>query len=150
MELGLPDDPILRTFTVTLEEWVKLKREFPQILTEDTDNLLYIGGDVFDAEDLTYGEKRDIRRIIRTELWDEDLDGPFDEARIGENEALPATILVFMRRSNPDATIEDALAVKPREAYRKPSSNGASPVSVPPTDSSGSALETSVESGSQT
>lgn len=126
-------DEILRTFTVTLSEFLELKKAHPTILTEDADNLLYIDGEIFDAEDLTYGEKRDIRRIIRNELWDEALDGEFDEDKISENEALPATILVFMRRSRPDATLDDALAVKPREAYRQPGQNGASPVAVPPT-----------------
>jgi hypothetical protein len=144
-------DQILRTFTVTLEEAAKLKREHPDILTEDTDNLLYIHGEVFDAEDLTFGEKREIRQIIRTEIWNEDLDGPFSEDRIGENEALPATILVFMRRANPDATIDEAMAVKPREAYRNPESNGSSVIEVPPTSSpKPSTRRTSVASGSQT
>jgi hypothetical protein len=141
----------LRTFTVTLAEAMRLKEAFPEVLTEDTDNLLYINGEVFDAEDLTYGEKRDIRRIIRRDIWDEELDGPFDEAEISENEALPATILVFMRRSNPDATIDEAMAVKPREAYRNPVSNGSSPVDVPPTSSpKPSRSRTSAKAGSQT
>jgi hypothetical protein len=141
----------LRTFTVTLAEAARLKEAFPDVLTEETDNLLYIHGDVFDAEDLTYGEKRDIRRIIRTEIWDEALDGPFDEAEISENEALPATILVFMRRLNPAATIDEAMAIKPREAYRNPSSNGSSPVDVPPTSSpKSSRSRTSAKAGSRT
>ena len=146
-------DPILRTFTVTLAEAEKLKASHPDILTDDTDNLLYINGEVFDAEDLTYGEKREIRRIIRQEIWEETLDGPYDEGKVGENEALPATILVFMRRSNPDASIDDAMAIKPREAYRKPSQNGVSPVTLPPTQSAGTAgssAGTPEPSGSQT
>lgn len=144
-------DQILRTFTVTLEEALKLKQAHPEILTDDTDNLLYIHGEVFDAEDLTFGEKREIRQIIRTQIWDEGLDGPFSEDRIGENEALPATILVFMRRGNPEATIDQALSIKPREAYRNPSSNGASAAEAPPTSSPSSpTAETSVASGSPT
>jgi hypothetical protein len=147
---ALPATPELRTFTLPLEQWAKLKREHPDILTEDTDNLLYIHGDVFDAEDLTYGEKREIRRIIRHEIWDEDMDGPYNEDRIGENEALPATILVFMRRSRPDATIDDAMAIKPREAYRAPSSNGNGKVTVPPTSREPAGRATRAKSGSQT
>lgn len=143
-------DEILRTFTVTLLEAQKLREAFPEILTDDTDNLLYINGEVFDAEDLTYGEKREIRRIIRKDLWDEDEDGPYDESKIGENEALPATILVFMRRAHPEADIDDALAIKPREAYRKPSVNGSSPVTAPPTSSAPASKVTRGKSGSQT
>jgi|ERR1041384_3407592 hypothetical protein len=144
-------EEILRTFTVTLEQAQKMREQFPHILDEDSDNLLYIDGEVFDAEDLTYGEKREIRRIVRRDIWDDELDGPYDEDKVGENEALPATILVFMRRSNPDATIQDALAVKPREAYRNPVQNGASPVEVPPTSSpKSSTRRTSGASGSRT
>jgi hypothetical protein len=151
----LPDekvDPneVLRTFTVTLPEFVKLKQAFPDVLTEDTDNLLYINGEIFDAEDLTYGEKREIRRIIKQDIWDEELDGPYDESKVGENEALPATILVLMRRAHPEADIEDAMAIKPREAYRNPNRNGASPVTLPPTPSQHGSKATPAKSGSQT
>lgn len=141
----------LRTFTVTLAEAAQMRREFPEILTEDTDNLIYVNGLVYDAEDLTYGEKREVRRIIRQEIWDEEIDGSYDDAKIGENESLPAVILVFMRRTNPGATIEQAMAVKPREAYRNPNSNGASRVEARPTSSPRSSTrKTSAASGSKT
>jgi hypothetical protein len=81
------------------------------------DGMLHVGGETFDVEDLTYAEKRAVRRIVRTELWDETVDGEFDWDEVGENEVLPATIAVFMRRTNPDYTLADAMALKPREVY---------------------------------
>lgn len=147
----MADEETLRTFTVTLAQAIEMRKQFPNILDEDSDNLLYIHGEVFDAEDLTYGEKRDIRRIVRRDIWDDDLDGPFDESKIGENEALPATILVLMRRSNPDATIDDAMAIKPREAYRNPDQTNGSVVSLPPTSQPrSSSRKTPAKAGSQT
>lgn len=80
-------------------------------------DLLHVDGLEFDPEDLTYGEKREVRRLIRTEAWDEAVDGEFDWDLVGENEVLPATIAVFMRRHNPEYTVADAMALKPRDVY---------------------------------
>lgn len=91
-------------------------------------DLLHVDGLAFDPEDLSYGEKREVRRLIRTELWDEDLDGSFDWDAVGENEVLPATICVFMRRDRPEYTLVEALAHKPRDVYRDDDE-------VPPTSS---------------
>lgn len=76
-----------------------------------SDNLkITVNGQTFDTEDLTYGEQRAIRRLIRNEIWDEAQDGPFDWDEVGEFEILPATITVLMRREDPDFTVEQAMA----------------------------------------
>lgn len=76
-----------------------------------SDNLkITIDGQTFDTEDLTYGEQRAIRRLIRNEIWKEDQDGPFDWDEVGEFEILPATITILMRRDNPNFTVEQAMA----------------------------------------
>ncbi len=82
----------------------------------DNDARLKIGGQIFDPEDLTYGEKREVRRIIRDELWDSG-DGALDWDAVTENEVLPATITVFMRRGDPEYTVQQALDLKPRDIY---------------------------------
>lgn len=80
-------------------------------------DVLRVNGQTFDPEDLTFGEKREIRRLIRNEIWKENLDGPFDWEEVGENEVFPATICVFMRRENEAYTVREAMTVKPRDAY---------------------------------
>ena len=78
--------------------------------------VLKVDGQVFNPDDLTFGEKREVRRIIRAELWDDTL-GDFDWEDVGENEVIPATVAVFMRRTDPAYTLERALALKPSEVY---------------------------------
>lgn len=111
-----------------------------------TDHLkLTINGQEFDTEDLTYGEQRAIRRLIRNEVWNEDLDGPFDWDEVGEFEILPATICVLMRRENPQFTIEEAMGHNALAVM-------GSADEVPPTNSQDSSDQTdpSVEAGPQT
>ncbi len=107
---------------------------------ENTDELLHVDGQTFDPEDLTYGEKREVRRLVRCELWDDAM-GDFDWEEVGENDVLPATIAVFMRRTDPDYTLEAALALKPRDVYAV----------VPPTSrpAASARKKTSAASGSQ-
>ena len=93
---------------------------------EEKADLLHVDGQTFDPEDLSYGEKREVRRIIRVELWDDAM-GEFDWEEVGENDVLPATIAVFMRRTDPDYTLEAALDLKPRDVYAE--------AEVPPTSS---------------
>ncbi len=90
--------------------------------------LLHVNGETFDPDDLTYGERREVRRLIRAELWDDD-EGEFDWDEVGENEVLPATIAVFMARAGGAAKthLSAALKLKPRDVYAKPE--------VPPTSS---------------
>ena len=78
--------------------------------------VLRVDGRVFDPEDLTFGEKRAIRHRIQHELWD-DADGEFDWELVGENEVMPATVVQFMLRDDSSYTLEQALALKPRDVY---------------------------------
>jgi len=98
-------------------------------MPEDDVEVLHVNGETFDPDDLTYGEKREVRKLIRTELWDDGLDGDFDWDDVGENEVLPATIAVFMARSGGKASthLSAALKLKPRDVYAQPE--------VPPTSS---------------
>ena len=45
----------------------------------DTTEVLHVDGKTFDTDDLTYGERREIKRIVRLELWDEEVDGEWTD-----------------------------------------------------------------------
>lgn len=83
-------------------------------------DIIRVEGHEFDPEDLTFGEAKEVKRAIRTEFWDEAADGPFDWEEVGENEIIPATILVFMRRHDPHYTVAQALACKSRDVAPDP------------------------------
>lgn len=108
-------------------------------MADEDPELLHVDGKTFDTDDLTYGERRDIRRLIKNELWDEDTDGPFDWEEVTADDIMAVTILVLMRRENPQFTLEDALACKPARVLAPP---------TPPKRSS-SRAKASVASGSQ-
>ena len=86
-------------------------------MAED-EELLYVNGHVFDTDDLTYGERREIKRIARTEIWDEDVDGPWED--MTADDIMPAIILVLMRRDTPGYTLELAMQEKPEQVFRNP------------------------------
>ncbi len=148
----MPDDgPQYVTYTVTAEQADALREQHPAIFTDDASDLIWLDGIEYDVDGMSYGEKREVRRVLRAEVWDEDIDGPFAFDTFGENEILPATILVLLRRDTPDATIADALAYKPRDVYRNPALDSASAVTAPPTSSrpSSARKKTSVAAGSR-
>jgi hypothetical protein len=84
----------------------------------EENELLHVNGHVFDTDDLSYAERRAIKVIARTEIWDEDVDGPFQD--MNEDDLMPAIILVFMRREDPEYTLELAAALKPSEVFPDP------------------------------
>lgn len=80
-------------------------------------DLLHVGDLSFDPEDLTFKEKREVRRMVRTEMWDPDL-GEFDWAEVPDEEVIAATVAVWMRRENPAYTLDEALELKPSDVMR--------------------------------
>ena len=81
---------------------------------EQDDGLLHINGKTCDTDDLTYAERREIKRIVKAELWDEELYGEWtDFTDVPNDDYMAATVLVFLRRDDPSATVDDALAFKP-------------------------------------
>jgi hypothetical protein len=110
-------------------------------MADKDEELLHVNGQTFDMDDLTYGERREIRRLIRNELWDESVDGEFDWDEVTPDDIVAVTVLVMMRREDPQFTLEQALACKPNE------------VTPPPTKStpkrSSSRPKASADSGSQ-
>lgn len=83
---------------------------------EDADVILRIDGQEFDTATLTYKERRDMKRIIKLELWDEEVDGEwvdFNEPSI--DDYITAAALVFIRRGDPNASIDQALACNPKD-----------------------------------
>jgi hypothetical protein len=91
-------------------------------MADDDNEMLHIEGRTFDTDDLTYGERREIRRLIRNELWDDDLDGVFDWDEVTADDIMAVTILVLMRRENAAFTLEQALACKPTHVLSPPTS----------------------------
>jgi hypothetical protein len=140
------------TYTVTEQQAAILREQHPEIFTDDASDLIWLDGIEYDVEGMSYGEKREVRRVLKDEVYDEDIDGPtFNFRAMDETEILPATILVLLRRTNPEATIDEAMAYKPRDVYRNPQLDEASAVTVPPTASrrSSGRAKTSPTSGSQ-
>jgi hypothetical protein len=81
-------------------------------MAEDTE-LLHIAGHTFDLDDLTYGERREIKRVAKVEIYDELVDGKFED--MNEDDLMPAIILVCMLRHDPSYTLEMAQQVKPND-----------------------------------
>lgn len=86
---------------------------------DDAPEVMHVNGQAFSSDDLTYGEEREVKRIIRLDLWDEDVDGEFPGwAQVPDSYYHVAAILVFMRRDKPDATLDDALACKRSQVFK--------------------------------
>ncbi len=85
--------------------------------------VLHVEGQTFNTDDLTYGEQREIKRICRLEIWNEEIDGPFEN--LNTVDIMPAVITVFMRRDNPEYGLEQALKLKPEDVF--PEDEGAPP-----------------------
>lgn len=87
----------------------------------DTDpEILYVDGHTFDTDDLTYGERIAIRRLIKNEMWDQDADGPFNWDEVTADHIMAVTVLVLMRRTDPEYTLAQALACKPERVLAGP------------------------------
>lgn len=105
-------------------------------MAKDDDTLiLHVGDQSFNAEDLTFGEQREIRRLVRKELWEEDVMGPFDWAEVPNDEVIAATIAVWTLRETAQdparpteaefkAALDDALKLKPADVYRQNGNGG--------------------------
>lgn len=74
---------------------------------EPDESGVVIEGHVTRLKDLSYGERRELRRIAKVELGDGDLD------EVTEEDYEIAFALVALRRSDPHAKLEDVLAWKP-------------------------------------
>ena len=82
-------------------------------------DFLHVGDQSFDPEDLTFKEKKAVRRIARTELWEADIQGEFDWAEVPDEDVIAATVAVFMRREDPAYTLDQALELKPSDVMRE-------------------------------
>lgn len=88
----------------------------------DESELLHVDGHTFDTDDLTYAERRQIKILARTEIWDEDVDGEFQN--LNEDDLMPAIITVFMRRHIPSYTLADAAKHRPSDVFRENGNGG--------------------------
>lgn len=82
---------------------------------------LWIDGQRFTDDDLTFREQREVRRILR-ELMD---DPNFDPLDAAQADLMPAFVCVVKRRANPDYKVDEALNLKPAD-LKKPA-KGARP-----------------------
>lgn len=87
--------------------------------------LIYVEEYSFDLEDLTYGERREIKRIAKTEIFDEAVDESWTD--MNEDDIMPAIITVLMRRHDPKYTLQQALELRPEQITTPPPTNGGSP-----------------------
>ena len=86
-------------------------------MADDDVQLLHVNGETFDPDDLTYGEMREVRTIVRS-IWDTD-EGDFDWEEVSANDVMLATVVVFVRRSQPEYSIDEAMNLKPRDVYKE-------------------------------
>jgi hypothetical protein len=87
---------------------------------------LRICGKVYDSNDMTFREEREVRAIVREHLVpDPDVD--FEDMAMGD--ILPAFCLVLRRRDDPEFTLDDALELKQRDVLiaDDEQGNGAAP-----------------------
>lgn len=74
-----------------------------------------VDGTDYTLDDLTYGEQREVRRLVRELSEDPNAEiipaDPMDRA--------PAMVCVIRRRDNPEYTIEEAQEVKPGDVWRE-------------------------------
>jgi hypothetical protein len=91
-------------------------------MAEDSE-FIHVNGHTFDVDDLTFEEHREIKTIARTEIWNEDVDGPFQD--LNALDMTPAIVTVFMRRDDPSYQLAQALKLKPLDVWQE---------KVPPTE----------------
>lgn len=72
---------------------------------------LRINGKVYDSNDLTWREEREVRQIVREHLLAEGI----DEEDLTVGDILPAVVFVLHRRDNAQFTLDEALDLKPRD-----------------------------------
>ena len=87
----------------------------PEQETEERDGI-WIDGDLYTEDDLTYGEQREVRKLIKQANSD---DEQFDVGDTAIVDLVPAIVTVVKRREDPDFSWNQALEMKPSD-LRKP------------------------------
>lgn len=73
---------------------------------------LRVNGNLYDSNDMTFAEEREVRRVVREQLvGDPDVD--FTKVDLGD--VIVATAYVMHRRDNPEFSLKDALNLKQSE-----------------------------------
>lgn len=70
---------------------------------------LYVNGSRFDEDDLTFREKREVRRVVATELMG---DPKADVSDAYTDDFLLATLYVVLKRDKPEMTLDEAMDLK--------------------------------------
>lgn len=83
---------------------------------DDPKDGLWIDGELVTYDDLSYGERHEIRRTIMQ--FHEDEEG-FEPADASPDDIIPATVFVVKRRNDPEFSLEQALQVKPSDLEHK-------------------------------
>lgn len=88
---------------------------------------IVVNGTVVDLDDFTFREQRELKRVIREEILGEP-DADVDEDSLAMAEFMPAAVYVYMRRDNPEFTLDQALDLKYKDIVRaKANGNGRPP-----------------------
>jgi hypothetical protein len=72
---------------------------------------IYIDGVPYNVSDLTYGEQRELRKLV-LELAPDSLTDMYEA---DDADFVPAVICVIKRRTDPDFSINQALEIKPAD-----------------------------------
>lgn len=73
---------------------------------------LRINGKVYDPNTMTFREQREVRRLVREELFDGEMIAD-DDLKLPD--LLPAMATVLVRRDNPTFQLEEALDLVPND-----------------------------------
>lgn len=100
----------------------KLTKEQALALVESlTDEAIWVDGEPFTMDDLSYREQREARELTRDLVPDGDID------RAGDADIIPAMVCVIRRRANPQYKIDEALEVKPTDLLSPGAKKAAGP-----------------------
>lgn len=75
---------------------------------------IVVDGEPVDLDDLSFGEERELRQVIRGLSGREDVD--LDEVELMD--FLPAIVYIFQRRSNKNYELDEALKLKRKDVLK--------------------------------
>ncbi len=104
---------------------------------------LRINGKVYDPSDMTFREQREMRRIVRDELFPDEVDLDFEALTLAD--LLPALAVVLRKRDDPEFTLDQALDLKMKDIYV---TGDDAEAEIPPTSAGSRKKSTSAGSGS--
>jgi hypothetical protein len=89
---------------------------------QEASKALYVNGSPLDEDDLTFREKREMRRVILEDLMG---DAKADISEAYTDDFLLAMLYIVLKRDQPEMTVEDALDLKLSDFLKAPPTKAA-------------------------